>query len=319
MSIPEVPAALSAPLWQWVAFHLVIFTLLVFDLGVTKRREHAPELKEAFAWVGFFVGCAALFAGWLYYEQGSASVVLFVTGYLVEYTLSVDNLFVFVLVFAAFGVPDRVRHRVLFWGILGALVFRGIFIFAGTVLIARFGWILDVFGVFLVFTAIKLMVERQKDVDPSRNLLVRLARRFVPVSSHYDGARFTTRVGRKWMITPLLLVLIAIETTDIIFAVDSIPAIFSITTDPFLVYTSNVFAILGLRSLFFVLDRLLPLFRFLKPAISLILGFVGVKMILHHWYVISSPVSLAVIIGVLASAVVLSVMWEDSTGSSRRR
>ena len=315
MSTPPTPAVLSPPLWQWVAFHLVILTLLVFDLGVTRRRGHALKLKEAFTWVGFFVGCAALFAGWLYYEHGSSALVLFVTGYLVEYTLSVDNLFVFVLVFASFGVPDRVRHRVLFWGILGALVFRGLFIFAGTVLIARFNWILDVFGVLLVVSAVKLIVEEEKDIDPSRNLLVRLARRFVPVSAHYDGARFVTRVGRKRMITPLLLVLVAIETTDIIFAVDSIPAIFSITTDPFLIYTSNVFAILGLRSLFFVLDRLLPLFRFLKPAISLILGFVGVKMILHHWYVIGPAVSLAVILGILASAVVLSVTWKRADGA----
>jgi len=299
----------SPPWWMWVAFHLVVFVLLAIDLGFGHRKVHSPKFGEAISWVGFYVFAAALFAAWLYFEYGTQTAILFATGYLVEYSLSVDNLFVFVLVFSFFAVPHHYRHRVLFWGIIGALIFRGLFIGAGTILISRFDWILYIFGAFLVYTAAKMYFTNDEDeVDPSKNFVLKWFRKHFPITDQFVGAKFAVKIDGKLLLTPLALVLVCIETTDILFAVDSIPAIFSVTSNPFLVYTSNVFAILGLRSLFFVLDRLLPLFRYLKVAIAIILAFIGVKMLIHVWYDISSNASLAFIAVILTGSILLSVV-----------
>ncbi|MDK9698826.1 MAG: TerC family protein [bacterium] len=299
---------IAAPWWMWVIFHVVIFALLAIDLGFGQRKAHAPTFKESLGWVGFYVGCAALYAGWIFYQYGAQPAILFTTGYVVEYSLSVDNLFVFIALFRFFSVPETVRHRVLFWGILGALVFRGIFIAVGALLISQFQWILYIFGAFLVYTGWKLLRSHDDaDVDPANNPILKWCKKQFPVTIDYHGAKFAIRDHGKFLLTPLALVLITVETTDIIFAVDSIPAIFSITSDPFLVYTSNVFAILGLRSLFFVLDRLLPLFRYLKPALALVLAFIGVKMLIHHWVNITPGVSLSIVVTTLFTAVLISI------------
>ncbi len=315
----QLMSEISPPLWMWIVFHVIVFALLSIDLGFGQRRAHSPKFWEAIAWVGFYVAAAGLFALWIFNEYGPKPAILFVTGYLVEYSLSVDNLFVFVLLFSYFAVPSEYRHRVLFWGIIGALFFRGVFVAAGAILISRFEWILYIFGAFLVYTAIQMVLAKEDaNVKPENNLILRWMRKRFPVIDYYDGARFFSKQNGKRMLTPLILVLIAVETTDILFAVDSIPAIFSITSNPFLVYTSNIFAILGLRSLFFVLDRLLPLFRYLKLAIALILAFIGVKMLVKHWLEISAQTSLVVVAVTLFLSIILSVIVDRFSKSKSK-
>lgn len=282
--------------------------MLALDLGVFHRKAHEVRVREALIWTGVWISLSLLFNLGVYLGFGAKPALEFLTGYIIEKALSFDNIFVFIVVFSAFAVPPKLQHRVLFWGILGALVLRAIFIVLGTALLHKFHWIIYFFGAFLVFTGIKLLVQRGEEVHPERNPLFRLFRRFVRSVSDYRGGRFTVVEAGKRHATPLLLVLVAIETTDIVFAVDSIPAIFAVTTDPFIVYTSNVFAILGLRALYFALSDMMGKFQYLKVGLSVVLVFVGAKMLLAGVYKIPIVVSLVLIVTVLATSVMASLL-----------
>jgi tellurite resistance protein TerC len=300
-------------LWPWVGFNVFVLAMLALDLFVFHREAHEVRLKEAAGWSIFWVALALLFNVGLYYVRGADDGLAFLTGYLIEKALSVDNIFVFVLVFSYFDVPPRYQHRVLFWGILGALVMRGAMIGAGALLIARFHWIIYVFGAFLVITGIRMATQTERAIEPESNPVIRLVRRFIPVSNAYQGQRFFTRqeIGGRMrrVATPLFIVLVLVETTDLIFALDSIPAIFAVTTDPFLVYTSNVFAILGLRALYFLLAGVIHRFHYLKLALSLVLVFVGAKMLLTDVYHVPIAISLGVIAVLLATSIVASLLF----------
>lgn len=301
---------MDVPLWFWIAFNVAIISILALDLGIFHRSAHVVSFKEAGIWSAIWVTLALLFNVGIYFYAGSERALEFLTGYLVEYSLAVDNIFVFLLIFEAFAVPLVYRHRVLFWGILGALIMRGTFILLGAYLIERFHWILYFFGAFLVITAVRMFLEgEEQEVDVEENVAVRVVRRFFPITKEYRGESFTVREAGKLFATPLLVVLAVIEVSDLIFAVDSIPAIFSITQDPFLVYTSNVFAILGLRSMYFLLDGVIQRFYYLRPALSVILGFIGVKMLLMDIYHVPIAVSLGVIVLVLVTAIVASILF----------
>ncbi len=293
----------------WIIFTVFVLGVLALDLGVFHRKSHAVTVKEATVWTAVWVTLALLFNAGIFYLRGSEPALEFLTGYVIEYSLSVDNIFVFVLVFTTFRVPAVSQHRVLFWGILGAFLMRGIMIAIGAALIHRFEWIIYVFGAFLIYTGIKIAFqEEEESVHVEDNPLVRLVRRRFPMTPHYVGESFWIIDNGRRILTPLVLVLIVIETTDLIFAVDSIPAIFAVTNDPFIVYTSNVFAILGLRSLYLLLAGIIDRFHYLKPALSVILTFVGVKMVISHWYKIPITASLTVIVGVLFVAVIASII-----------
>jgi TerC family integral membrane protein len=298
----------SAPIWLWIAFNVFVLVMLAIDLGVFHRTSHTVSLKEALGWSGVWIVLALLFNAGLYIWRGPEPALQFLTGYLIEKSLSVDNIFVFVLLFSAFSVPTAYQHRVLFWGVLGALVMRGSLIAVGTVLLEDFHWILYVFGAFLIFTGIRMALRKETEVHPDRNPMLNFVRRLVPVTAKYERDRFFVRRSGQFLVTPLLLVLVAVETTDLIFAVDSIPAIFAVTTDPFLVYTSNVFAILGLRSLYFVFANIIDKFYYLRPGLAVVLSYVGMKMILADIYHIPSALSLLVIAGILAITIVASIM-----------
>lgn len=295
-------------IWAWVGFNLFVVAMLALDLGVFHRKAHVVSLKEAAAWSIVWIALALVFNIGVYFWSGSEPALKFFTGYLIEKSLSVDNIFVFVLIFSAFSVPAAFQHRVLFWGILGALLLRGTLILVGSVLLNEFHWIIYVFGAFLILTGIKMAFQRHAEQHPEDNPLVRLVRRLLPMTNGYEGNRFFVRRAGRWLATPLLLVLLSVEFTDIIFAVDSIPAIFAVTQDPFIVYTSNVFAILGLRSLYFVLAGVVDKFYYLKLGLSAILVFVGTKMVLADVYKIPVAISLLVIAAVLAIAVVASLL-----------
>jgi len=284
--------------------------MLALDLGVFHRKAHVVSLRESLAWTGVWVTLALLFNAGIWHLRGPQAGLEFLTGYLIEYSLSMDNVFVFALLFSYFAVPPEYRHRVLFWGILGALVMRAVMIALGAALIAEFAWIIYVFGAFLIFTGIKMIVKRGAEVHPERNPVVRLFKRFVPVTSEYRGARFFVHEqGRRWA-TPLFVVLLLVEVTDLIFAVDSIPAIFAVTRDPFIVYTSNVFAILGLRSLYFALAGVIEKFHLLKIGLGVVLTFVGIKMLLAHTaWKIDTIVSLTVIASTLVLSVIASLVF----------
>lgn len=303
--------------WIWIAFNLFIVSMLALDLGVFHRKAKSLPLKEAMGWVATWTALALLFNLAIYffwsdffpasgYGRGEAAF-LFLTGYLIEISLSVDNLFVIALIFSGFAVPAAYQHRVLFWGILGALLMRGAMIAGGAALIREFHWVIYIFGGFLVFTGIKMLLHKEKEFHPDKSLFIRLLRRVLPVSDRFEQDRFFVRRAGILMATPLFMVLVLIEATDLVFAVDSIPAIFGITTDPFLVYASNVFAILGLRSLYFVLAGFMGLFLYLKPALSAILVFVGGKMLLAGYVKIPPLASLGVVVSILAVAVILSL------------
>ncbi len=305
-------------LWLWIGFNLFVLALLALDLGVFHRHAHAVSVKEASIWSVVWISLALAFNAVVYffwdwlspnssYTNAEAGLAFF-TGYLIEKSLSVDNIFVFVLIFSYFAVPTMYQHRVLYWGILGALVMRGILIAVGAVLLKEFHWIVYVFGGFLIFTGIRMALHRNEELHPEKNPLVRLFRRLVPVTDTYEGERFLIRRAGRWMATPLLLVLVMVESTDLVFAVDSIPAIFAVTNDPFLVYTSNVFAILGLRSLYFVLAGVMDKFYYLKLGLSTVLTFVGIKMVLVDIYKIPVLASLGVIGTILTIAVVASLL-----------
>jgi tellurite resistance protein TerC len=294
----------------WIGFNLFILVLLALDLGVFHRRSHAVSLKEAGVWSAVWVGLSLAFAAGLYAFSGADPALQFLTGYLIEKSLSVDNIFVFALIFGYFAVPAAYQHRVLYWGILGALVLRAAFILAGSALIAQFHWVIYLFGAFLILTGIRMALHRGEEIHPERNPVLRLARRLLPVTADYRGDRLFVREGGRRLATPLFLVLLMIESTDLVFAVDSIPAIFAVTQDPFIVYTSNVFAILGLRSLYFLLAGVIGKFYYLKLGLSSVLVFVGGKMTLADVYKIPSPVSLAVIAALLTVAVAAS-LWKN--------
>ena len=300
---------MATSLWFYAAFTAFVLTMLALDLGVFHRTAHVVKPKEAGMWVGIWMTLAMVFAGVLYFWRGYEPALLFVTGYLIEQSLSVDNIFVIVMIFRYFDIPDKYQHRVLFWGILGALVMRGIFIGVGAILISRFGWIMYIFGAFLIFTGIRMAFEQDEEFDAEKNVVMRTARRFLRVTTQYDGQRFFTIENGLRCATPLLLVLILVEFTDLVFAVDSIPAIFAVTTDPFLVYTSNVFAILGLRSMYFLLSGIVHKFVYLKYGLSVILTFVGIKMVIVDFYHIPILASLGVIVVTLAVAIIASLMY----------
>lgn len=303
---------------SWIIFNLFVLAMLAIDLGVFHRKAHEVKLKEALIWSGVWISLALIFNAGLYFWQGPKPALEFLTGYVIEKSLSVDNIFVFVMVFSFFKVPPLYQHKVLFWGILSALVMRAILIVVGAALIAKFHWIIYVFGGFLVITGIKMLVLRDQSMDPEKNIAVRLFRRFIPMTSQYNESKFFIRENGKWLATPLLLVLAVIEATDLIFAVDSIPAIFAVTGDPFIVYTSNVFAILGLRSLYFALAGLVDKFRYLKVGLSFVLMFVGIKMLIMGWMKIPIIVSVGVIAGILIVAVVAS-LWVSKRESLAAR
>ncbi len=295
--------------WIYVGFTLFVLGTLALDLGVFHRKAHAVHPREAGVWVAIWTSLALVFAAILYFWKGSEQSLLFVTGYLIELSLSADNIFVIVMIFGYFSVPSRFQHRVLFWGILGALLMRGAFIGMGTFLIQKLNWIMYVFGAFLVFTGIKMAMRQDEEFDAEKNVVMKTARRFLRVTNNYDGQKFFTKEQGLSVATPLFLVLLLVEFTDLVFAVDSIPAIFAVTTDPFLVYTSNVFAILGLRSMYFLLAGVVNKFVYLKYGLSAILTFVGVKMLIVDIYHLPILVSLGFIILTLASTIAASLLF----------
>lgn len=307
----------TASILPWLGFNVFVVAMIALDLVLLHRRGSLTT-RQALGWTALWVSLALAFAVGLYAVRGSGVALEFLAGYVIEYSLSADNIFVFVLIFSFFAVPSAYQHRVLLWGVLGALVMRAVMILVGSVLIQKFHWVIYVFGAFLVFTGIRMAMQKHDQAHPDRNPMLRLFRRFVPVTSSYEGDKFMVRQGGRLMATPLLLVLIVIETTDLVFAVDSIPAIFAVTSDPFVVYTSNVFAVLGLRSLYFVLAGAVEKFHYLKHGLSVILTFVGVKMLLSEVYKIPVALSLVVIIGVLLIAVAASALRARSLDSKHK-
>jgi tellurite resistance protein TerC len=298
-------------LWLWVGFNAFVIAMLALDLFVLHRKPHAVRFKEAVGWSLFWIALAVIFGIGVWVVSGPADGLAFFTGYLIEEALSVDNIFVFVLVFSYFRVPAQYQHRVLFWGVIGALLMRGIMIAVGSALIARFHWVLYVFGAFLVITGIRMAFHDENDIEPDRNPVLRLVRRLFPITPHYDGQHFFTRdvASGRLFATPLLVVLTVIETTDVVFALDSIPAIFAVSRDPFIVYTSNIFAILGLRTMYFLLAGIIHRFHFLKIGLSVVLVFIGLKMLVEHWFEIPIGISLIIVAVVLVGSVVASLAW----------
>ena len=306
---------LEYSIWAWVGFAIFILLMLSLDLGILNRKAHSVTYREAVIWSVVWVTLALLFAGGVFWQLGRTTGLEFLTGYVIELSLSVDNLFVFLLVFSYFKVPAKYQHRVLFWGVLGALVMRILMIAIGAALINRFHWIIYVFGAFLVYTGVNMMLQKETDLQPEQNPVVRFVTRFVPITRHYEGEKFFTTVDGRRTGTLLLLVLIIVEVTDLVFAVDSIPAIFGVTTNTFIVYTSNVFAILGLRSLYFLLAGVVEKFHYLKIGLSIVLTFVGVKMLTESLvsnYISKETligISLGVVAVVLLGSVAASLLW----------
>ena len=295
--------------WFWIIFTAIVVAVLAIDLGVLNRRQHEVKFSQALGWVGAWAALALGFMVLLWFWHGHELALQYLTAYIVEYSLSVDNIFVFLLVFSYFAVPPAYQHRVLFWGILGAVVLRAIMIFAGIALINMFHWTLYIFGALLIFSAVKIVTSGDEKFDPERNPVLKAFRRFIPMSKHYDREFFLTRIDGRLLATPLLAVLVIIETTDVIFAVDSIPAVLGISNDPLVVYTSNIFAILGLRALYFVLAQVMQRFHLLHYGLAVVLAFIGVKMIIEIWHItLPITLSLGIVLGVLALSVVASLL-----------
>ncbi len=292
----------------FVLFTIAILGLLALDLGVFNKRPHAIGTKEAALWSVFWIALSLLFNAGVFFFAGPTAGLEFLTGYLIEKALSVDNIFVFIIIFSYFGIPPKFQHKVLFWGVVGALVMRGIFIALGAALISRFEWVLYIFGLILLYSGWKLMWQKDVEVHPDRNVFIRLARKFFPVDQGYDVPRFLVRKHGKIHITPFLLVLITLETTDVVFAVDSIPAVFGVTRDPFIVYSSNIFAILGLRALYFLLTGVMQKLEYLSTGLSAVLIFIGLKMLVKDIVHIPIIVSLDVVVLILAGSVVASLI-----------
>jgi tellurite resistance protein TerC len=297
-------------LW-WTFFGVFILSMLTLDLGVFSRRAHVVKIKESLRWTSFWIALALVFCAGidLFYSQSHKKALEFLTGYLIEYSLSIDNLFVFLLFFRYFSVPVEYQQKALIWGIMIALIMRGIFIFTGIALINEFHWIIYIFGIFLIFTAIGLARGKEQKVHPEKNIMVKLLRTFMPVNHEYSGNKFFTIIKNKRYATPLIVVILALGTTDVFFAIDSIPAVLAVTTDPFIVFTSNVFAVLGLRSLFFAISGLMKLFYFLHYGLAVILGFVGIKMLITDFYKINIVASLTFIASVITLSVIVSLIW----------
>lgn len=304
--------------WLWVGFGAVIVFMMGLDLGLFNRKAHTPSVKESAFWSGVWILLALLFSGIIFWHLGSIKGLEFLTGYVIELSLSIDNLFVFLLLFSYFRVPSKYQHRVLFWGVLGALVMRVTIILLGTALINRFHWVLYAFGAFLIFTGIKMLIQEDEEINPEQSLVVRVLTRFVPITRHYEDDKFFTIENGRRTGTLLFLVLVIVEATDLVFAVDSIPAIFGVTTDFFIIFTSNVFAILGLRTLFFLLARVIERFHYLKAGLALVLTMIGIKMLTEslllrvvnkYTLIIISLCSVATI---LAGSIVASVIWPEA-------
>lgn len=297
--------------WMLVGFNVFVILMLILDLGVFHRHNHVVKVREALAWCAVWIALALVFNGIIWMWKGPEPALQFLAGYLIEKSLSVDNLFVFLLVFSYFKVPALFQHKVLFWGIVGAMLMRAALILVGTALLQRFHWVMYIFGAFLLVTGIKLAMSNEEDeeLDPGKNPVVRLVRLLLPVTDGYREDRFFLREGGRLFATPLFIVLMVVETTDLVFALDSIPAIFAVTTDPFIVYTSNIFAILGLRSLYFALAGMMELFHYLRYGLALILSFVGVKMLLTDLFKIPIALALGIIAAVLALSVYASLRW----------
>ncbi len=306
-------------LWLWIGFNLFVLVMLALDLGVFHRRAHAVSLREAAVWSAVWVAVSLAFNLGLLHWYGQRAALEFFTGYLIEKSLSVDNLFVFVLLFRYFAVEPRYQHRVLLWGILGALVMRGAMIGLGVALISRFEWMLYLFGAFLVYAGANMMFQADEEVHPERNPAFRWARKFLPLTKTYEGQRMFVRTEGIWRATPLFLVLLVVETTDLAFALDSIPAVFAITRDAFIVFTSNIFAVLGLRAFYFLLAGVLPYFRYLSTGLSLVLMFIGAKMLVEHWVRLPTHISLAVVAAVLTVAVIASLVAAQAEARALRK
>jgi tellurite resistance protein TerC len=311
---------ISHELVLFVAFNAFVVVMLALDLGVFNREAHEIRIREALAWVAVWVGLALAFNAGVYYFAGREKALNFLAGYLIEESLSVDNLFVFLVIFSYFNVPHKYLHKVLFWGILGAVIMRALFIGLGITLIHRFEWVMYVFGAILIVTAVRLALKKEEDIHPEKNPVLRVFRRLFRVSSTFVEGNFYFRDKGKLVFTPLFVVLLVVETSDVIFALDSIPAVLAITTDPFIVYTSNIFAILGLRSIFFALAGIMRMFHYLQYGLSVILAFVGVKMLASEFYKVPVHIALAVIATVLALSILASVIWppKDEPGSEEK-
>ena len=295
---------------MWGVFGVVVVTALALDLFVFHREAHEVRFREAAVWVAIWMSLATAFGFWTWYEAGAERGLEFFAGYLIEQALSVDNIFVFIIIFKYFGTPPEYRHRVLFWGILGAVLLRGLFVILGVALISQFRWILYVFGLFLVYTGIKILRHSEMEMDPAQNPAIRFLQRHLRIVNHHEGQKFLVRQDGKLWATPLLVVLLVIEATDVVFAVDSIPAIFGVTDDPFIIFTSNIFAVLGLRALYFVLHGLMNKFDFLHYGLGLVLAFVGMKMLLSQWVHIPIEWSLGVIVALLGGSILISWFFD---------
>ncbi len=301
----------------WAIFSVVITGMLILDLGVFHRDGHEISLREALIWTAVWIVLGLLFSLVIYVRLGLDAMLAYLTGYIIEKSLSMDNIFVFQVIFTYFAVPPQYRHRVLFWGVIGALITRGIFIFTGVVLINTFHWIIYVFGALLIITGIRMITDHDETIEPEKNPILRLFRKFFPVHPSYHGQRFFVRKDGRLYATPLFVVLLVVESTDVVFAVDSIPAIMAITTDPLIIYTSNIFAILGLRALYFALAGLIQLFHYLHYGLSFILVFVGIKMLISGFYKIPTWVALIVVVVTLTIAIVASILWPKTEESSQ--
>ncbi|HDL03292.1 MAG: hypothetical protein DRP46_05920 [Candidatus Zixiibacteriota bacterium] len=294
----------------WGGFNILVLAMLALDLGVFHKKDHRISVKEGLVWSVIWIIVALIFNVFVYFWHGSEAGLQFFTGYLIERALSIDNIFVFLLIFTYFGVPDKYQYKVLFWGILGALVMRGLFIALGAFLISMFHWVIYIFGAFLVYTGIKMGLAGDSKIEPEKNPFLKFIRKYMPITKNYVGGRFFLKRLGKTVGTPLFVVLVVVETTDVVFAVDSIPAIFAITRDTFIIYTSNVFAILGLRALYFAIAGLMNMFGYLKYGLSAILSYVGVKMLISGFYKINDLVSLGIIGGLLAISIFASMIWK---------
>jgi tellurite resistance protein TerC len=321
--LPQAAAAapaLNVPTWFWIAFCLGAGVLLCLDMFVFHRHAHDPSLRESALWTLFWCGLALAFNAWIWWWGGSRHGLEFLIGYLVEWSLSMDNVFVFVVIFSFFGVPLRFQYRVLFWGIVGAILMRLTFVLAAGELLKRFEWILYLFGAFLIYTGVKLARSDGGDHQPDQNVVLRFARRYFRVAEGEHGEHFFVRQNGHWYVTTLFLVLLVIESTDLVFAVDSVPAIFGITKEPFIVFTSNIFAIMGLRALYFLLAGVMNMFRYLSYGLSAVLVFIGAKMLTHHWIDVPHLLSLAIIVGLLATAIGASLWagWREHNAADRK-
>jgi TerC family integral membrane protein len=319
---------MDAPIWLWIGFNLFVLAMLALDLGVFHRKSHAVSGKEALTWSLVWISLSLVFNVIIYFfwdrmmpestYTNTEAALAFFTGYLIEKSLSVDNIFVFILIFSFFGVPAAYQHRVLFWGILGALLMRGALIAVGAALLEQFHWIIYVFGAFLIFTGIRMALHREEEIHPDQNPVVKFFKKLMPVTEQFEKDKFFIRRAGKILATPLFLVLLIVESTDLVFAVDSIPAIFAVTREPFIVYTSNVFAILGLRALYFLLANVMDKFQYLKLGLSAVLTFIGIKMVIVDLYHIPVGISLAIVASILTISVLAS-LWKAKTEEAERR